>query len=90
MLDTLEQVLPPEVAIIVFRFSVHPTASLMARTIREHKDKQIRLKEFCKRNQQKDKSDNYCFYLYWCLVIKIARGLKVGKMHRRWLLKTDT
>ena len=79
MLDILEQVLPSEVASIVFRFSVHPVASLMACEIGKHKEKQTRLQEFCKRNQRVDRSVNYGFYLYWRLGNKIAEGRKEGK-----------
>ena len=87
MLDILEQALPSEVASLVLRFSVHPTASLMAGEIREHGGKRTRLQEFCKRNQRADRSDNYGFYLYWSLGNKIAEGRKDGKMAKEVVLE---
>ena len=87
MLDILEQALPSEVASLVFRFSAHPVASLMAGEILKYEAKQIRLQEFCKRKQRVDRSVNYAFYLYWSLGTKVAQGAKEGKMAREVVLE---
>ena len=87
MLDILEKLLPAEVASIVFRFSVHPVASLMVGEIRKYKEKQNRLEDFCKRNQRVDRSQGYAFYLYWSLGEKVARGTREGRRGREVILE---
>jgi hypothetical protein len=71
----------------VLSYSRHPTADLMGSLLEKHKEKQLKFKAFCERNQRKDSSLNFEFSLYFFIDRKVKKGKSEGKSAKAVVLE---
>jgi hypothetical protein len=79
LLETLEQIIPADIAKLVFRFSTHPTADLMSPLLAKHTAKMVRWKAWCERNHRSESSEKQGFALFFFAERKVREARKQGK-----------